>query len=66
MQVKTRDKISDEYKWDLSTIYKSDEDFYKDIDKLKKLLSKLNSYKGKLFSNIDNLKSYLKIDEDEI
>jgi len=64
MQVKMRDKISNEYKWDLSTIYKSDKDFFKDIDKTKKLFDKLNSYKDKLFSSLDNLKSYLKTDEE--
>ena len=64
MQVKMRNKISNEYKWDLSTIYKSDKDFFKDIDKTKKLFDKLNSYKDKLFSSLDNLKSYLKTDEE--
>ena len=64
MQVKTRDEISNEYKWDLTTIYKSDEDFYKDIDIAKELFDKLNSYKGKLFSSLDNLKTYLKTDEE--
>ena len=63
MQTKTRNEISNEYKWDLTTIYKSDKDFYKDVDIAKELFNKLNSYKGILFDNIDNLKNYLKLDE---
>ena len=49
MQTKTRNEISNEYKWDLTTIYKSDKDFYKDVDIAKELFNKLNSYKGILF-----------------
>ncbi len=64
MQVKNRNEISNEFKWDLTTIYKSDEDFYKDLEKSKKLFDKLNSYKGKLFDSLDNLKTYLKTDEE--
>ena len=63
MQTKTRNEISNEYKWDLTTIYKSDKDFYKDVDIAKELFNKLNSYKGILFDSIDNLKNYLKLDE---
>ena len=29
---KTRDLIDDKYKWDLTTIYKIDEDWYKDYE----------------------------------
>ena len=28
---KTRDQISSEYKWDLTTIYKTDNDFLEDL-----------------------------------
>ncbi len=61
---KLRSEISDEYKWDLTLIYKSDEDFYKDLDKLNRMILEYAKYKDTLVSNIDNFKSYLKLDEE--
>ena len=31
-KIKNRSEIPEELKWDLTTIYKTDEDFYKDIE----------------------------------
>lgn len=61
---KLRSEISDEYKWDLTLIYKSDENFYKDLDKLNRMILEYEKYKDTLVSNIDNFKSYLKLDEE--
>ena len=38
---KTRDEIEEKYKWDLTTIYKSDEEFKNELDKVKKELEKI-------------------------
>ena len=36
MTEKTRDQIVEEYKWDLSTIYKNNEDFLKEYNEFEK------------------------------
>ena len=58
---KLRSEISDEYKWDLKPIYKSDEDWYKDLEKAKEEIKKVENYKNFLDS-ASNLLSYLKYD----
>ena len=40
---KKRNAIKDEYKWDLTKIYKSDEECLKDLEELKTLLPKIES-----------------------
>ena len=41
---KLRSEIDDKYKWDLTTIFKSDEEFLKEIDNLKDDIQKIKSY----------------------
>lgn len=60
---KTRDEIEEKYKWDLTTIYKNDEDWYKELEETSKIIEKLPSFKGKIVSNASNLLEYLKFDE---
>ena len=62
-KIKNRSEIPEELKWDLTTIYKTDEDFYKDIEKAKKIIDEMYSYKGKIFKTKNNLVKYLKNDE---
>ena len=45
---KTRDEIEEKYKWDLSTIFKTEEEFLKFYDEVKKEINKIDSYKGKI------------------
>ena len=39
-----RCEIDDKYKWDLSSIYKNDDEFNKVLDKVSKEISKFNEY----------------------
>ena len=53
---KLRSEISDEYKWDLTAIYKTDADWYKDLEKAKKEVKKINNYHNFLDSATNLLK----------
>ena len=44
----TRKDVPEKYKWDLSDFFKGDEEFYIELDKANKLISKYSQYKGKL------------------
>lgn len=46
--MKKRDQIDNKYKWDLTKFVKSDEEWYKLLEKLKTYSEKLASFKGKL------------------
>ena len=46
--MKKRSEIEEQFKWDLSGYFKSDEDFKKEFDFLKTKVTSLNKYKGKL------------------
>lgn len=60
---KLRSEISDEYKWDLKPIYQSDEDWYKDLEKAKNEIKKINNHKNFLDS-ASNLLNFLKYEDD--
>lgn len=48
---KKRIEINDIYKWDLTTIYKSDEDWYEDLSKVKLEVNDITNYKDALDSS---------------
>jgi len=54
-----RDEIEEKYKWDLSSIYKSDEDFEKDYNVLKEEIKTIEKYRGNILINADNLYNFL-------
>ncbi len=54
-----RDEIEEKYKWDLTTIYKSDEEFKTELEKVKKELEKVKDYKGNIVNSSKNLYTYL-------
>ena len=60
---KTRDEIDDKYKWDLSQIYSSLEEWNKDFEYVKANGDKYLEFKGKL-NNADNILNYFKFDEE--
>ncbi len=49
MELKSRKDIQEELTWDLSLIYKTEEEMYQDVDKVKSLSERMvEEYKGKL------------------
>lgn len=61
---KLRSEIEDKYKWDLTRMYKSDDDFYSDLKKADELLNKIINYKGKITKNAENLYNYMVVDDE--
>ena len=60
---KTRNEIDDKYKWDLSQIYKTEDEWLKDFEYVKASGDKYLEFKGKL-NNADNILNYFKFDEE--
>lgn len=58
---KLRSEIDDKYKWDLTRIFKDDNEAFNNIEKLKKLQSELLNYKGKIAKSSDHLYKFLKL-----
>ena len=57
----TRSEISNEYKWDLTPIYKSDKEWEKDLEKAKKEIKKISKFTD-LLSSSKRLLEYIKYD----
>lgn len=55
-----RHEIDENLKWDTSLIYKEDDEYYKEIEEVKDLATKLTSYKGKITSDSQTLLDFLK------
>ena len=60
---KLRNQIDNKYKWDLTRIYKTDEEFYKELELFKNKIDEIKKYEGKLFSNNNILEDYINLDE---
>lgn len=60
---KLRCEIKDEYKWDLTKIYKDEKEWQKDFDDVKEEILKATSYKNSFLINGKKLYEYLKYDE---
>lgn len=58
---KTRDEIDVKYTWDLTLIYKTDEYFLKDYEKVSKEINDITKYQGILVKSASNLLGYLKL-----
>lgn len=54
--------VKDEYKWDLTPIYSSDEAWYKDLEIAKEEIQKVSNYKN-LLDSASNLLNYIEYDE---
>ena len=59
-----RSEVEERLKWDTSSIYTDDEGFYKDIEEVKNLVARLKEFKGKLTSDLETFKKYLKLNEE--
>ena len=58
---KTRDEIETKYTWDLTLIYKTDEYFEKDYERVSKEINDITKYQGILVKSASNLLGYLKL-----
>ncbi len=58
-----RSQIEEKYKWDLSSLCTSDEDFYDKLEKSKTFLPKLKTFEGKL-NNKEAIYDYLMLEEE--
>ena len=54
-----RSEIEEKYKWDLTTIYKNDNDWYNDYEKAKVDIEKVSNYKDKFLKSASNLLEFL-------
>ena len=61
---KLRSEIDNKYKWDLESIYSSEDEFNKDKEKVMNLINKIQEFKGTITSTSENLLNYLKLDEE--
>ena len=55
----TRDEIPDHYKWQLTDIYSTDEEWKEDYDKLNSIITQLKDYSGKLGNGSDTMLEYI-------
>ncbi len=60
MEYKNREDVPNEYKWDLSTRYKTEEDWEKDYNKLSEEIKEISNFKGKVTGSSDYLLKTLK------
>ena len=63
MENKKRDEILEQDKWDLSKIFESEQDFLDAKEKVKYLLDKVVSFKGRILESSDTLYEFYKADE---
>ena len=64
MKQKNRSEIKLEDTWDLTYIFKDKEDFFKALEEVKPLLSKVSNYKGKLLESDKTLLSFLEFSDE--
>lgn len=55
-----RSEIKNEYKWNIESLYKTDEELEKDIETFENGLPELANYQGRLMESADTLYNYLK------
>lgn len=60
-----RSDVPKEYTWAVEDLYASDEDWKKDLEKIKGMIPDIEAFQGKLGENADNLLNFLKL-QDEI
>lgn len=60
----SREEIDEQYRWDLSSIFGSDEAFLAALEEAKKLPPQFASFQGKISASAANLLAYLKLDDE--
>ena len=63
-KLKARSEINELDKWDLTTIYKSDEDFYSDCEVLLKMIDEFKNIKDSMMNCASSLYNVLKKDDE--
>lgn len=58
-----RKDIEKSLKWDTGKIYKTDDEFYKDVEEVEKSLEKVKAYKGRILESAEILYNFLKDSE---
>ena len=58
-KTKKRSEIDNQYKWDLTKIYKSDKECLKDLEECRKRLSEIETLRGKITRSAKDLLKYL-------
>ncbi len=64
MDILERKDIEEKYRWDLSSMFESDEAFEKALDEGAAYVSKIGEFEGKVTKSPENLLSYLKLDDE--
>ncbi|MEJ6951679.1 oligoendopeptidase F [Natronospora cellulosivora (SeqCode)] len=54
-ELPSRNEVDDQHKWNLESIYKSDEEWEKDFNKVKEMLKEVENYKSQLVSSSEKL-----------
>ena len=65
MEYKSRKEVPNEYKWDLSKMYKDNTEIEKDIDRVNELTPKILEFKSHIMDSSDNLYEFLKLTEEQ-
>ncbi|MBR6689944.1 MAG: oligoendopeptidase F [Bacilli bacterium] len=65
MEYKTRKEVPNEYKWDLSKMYKSDTEIEEDINRINELTPKILEFKSHIMDSSDSLYNFLKVTEEQ-
>lgn len=60
----SREEIDEQYRWDLSSIFESDEAFLAALEEAKKLPPQFASFQGKISASATDLLAYLKLDDE--
>lgn len=61
---KHRNEIDDKYKWDLTTIYKTEDDFLKEYDEVKEKINDISKYEELINKDLTSLYDLLKLKYD--
>lgn len=64
MALLQRDEISAQYKWSINDIYKNDEEWRKDLDRLREFCGVLAGFKGKLAASSADFLNYMKLSDE--
>lgn len=56
---KKRSEVNDNYKWDLTLIYQSDDEWYKTFEKIEKSIVEIKKFEGNIVKNAENLLEYI-------